>query len=75
MCIACMHAQVIEETCWDAVPEHYRRIERSLARIGQPPLPYDATIVCISTCSNVTPSNVHPVHACHMHMSMGMYNM
>ena len=40
---------VIEETCWDAVPEHYRRIERSLARIGQPPLPYDATIVRIST--------------------------
>lgn len=40
---------VIEETCWDAVPEHYRRLDRSLARIGQKPLPYDACIVRIST--------------------------
>ena len=40
---------VIEETCWDAVPEHYRRLDRSLARIGQPPIPYDACLVSIST--------------------------
>ena len=40
---------VIEETCWDAVPEHYRRLDRSLARIGQPPIPYDACLVRIST--------------------------
>uniref|UniRef100_A0A7S2I8X9 Phosphoenolpyruvate carboxylase n=1 Tax=Haptolina brevifila TaxID=156173 RepID=A0A7S2I8X9_9EUKA len=40
---------VIEETCWDAVPEHYRRLERSLERLGQPPLPYDVTVVRIST--------------------------
>ena len=40
---------VIEETCWDAVPEHYRRIDRSLGRLGQPPLPYDTSVVRIST--------------------------
>ena len=40
---------VIEETCWEAVPEHYRRIDRALDRLGQPPLPYDATIVRVST--------------------------
>jgi len=40
---------VIEETCWDAVPEHYRRLDRSLGRLGQPPLPYDACVVRIST--------------------------
>ena len=36
---------VIEETCWDAVPEHYRRLDRALRRIGQPPVPYDKAIV------------------------------
>ena len=40
---------VIEETCWDAIPEHYRRLDRSLARMGQPPIPHDACIVRIST--------------------------
>ncbi|EOD14169.1 phosphoenolpyruvate carboxylase [Emiliania huxleyi CCMP1516] len=35
---------VIEETCWDAVPEHYRRLDRALRRIGQPP-----AIVKVST--------------------------
>jgi len=40
---------VIEETCWDAVPEHYRRLDRALRRIGQPPVPYDKAIVKVST--------------------------
>eukprot|EP00316_Scyphosphaera_apsteinii_P000553 CAMPEP_0119332028 /NCGR_PEP_ID=MMETSP1333-20130426/81888_1 /TAXON_ID=418940 /ORGANISM="Scyphosphaera apsteinii, Strain RCC1455" /LENGTH=992 /DNA_ID=CAMNT_0007341765 /DNA_START=37 /DNA_END=3015 /DNA_ORIENTATION=+ len=40
---------VIEETCWDAIPEHYRRVDRALARLDQPPLPYDKTIMRIST--------------------------
>ena len=40
---------VIEETCWDAIPDHYRRVDRALARLGEHPLPYDATIMRIST--------------------------
>ena len=40
---------VIEDTCWDAVPEHYRRLERSLERLGQPPIPIDANLLRIST--------------------------
>lgn len=40
---------VIEETCWDAVPQHYRRIDRALARIGAKPLPHDATVVRVSS--------------------------
>ena len=40
---------VIEETCWNAVPDHYRRLERALARLGQPPIPYDKTVVRVST--------------------------
>ena len=61
---------VIEETCWDAVPEHYRRLERALARLNQPPLPYDATLISISTWMGVliaiplmsSPSCVLPSH-------------
>jgi len=40
---------VIEETCWDAVPEHYRRLNRALSKVNQPPLPPDATIIRVSS--------------------------
>uniref|UniRef100_A0A7S4B362 phosphoenolpyruvate carboxylase n=1 Tax=Chrysotila carterae TaxID=13221 RepID=A0A7S4B362_CHRCT len=40
---------VVEETLWDAVPLHYRRLDRALARIGQPPVPYDASIIKIAS--------------------------
>lgn len=40
---------VIEDTVWKAVPAHYRRIDRCLGRIGQPPLPCDAAPVKMSS--------------------------
>ena len=30
-----------QETVWKAVPEHYRRLDRCLTRIGASPLPFD----------------------------------
>ena len=33
---------------WKAVPEYYRRIDRCLKRIGQPPLPYGAALLKMS---------------------------
>ena len=40
---------VIEDTVWKAVPEYYRRIDRCLRRIGQPQLPYGASILKMSS--------------------------
>jgi len=40
---------VIEDTVWKAVPEYYRRIDRCLRRIGQPQLPYGASILKLSS--------------------------
>lgn len=40
---------VIEETVWKAVPEHYRRLDRCLTRIGASPLPFDASILKMSS--------------------------
>mmetsp|Transcript_31531 Transcript_31531/g.72868 ORF Transcript_31531/g.72868 Transcript_31531/m.72868 type:complete len:971 (-) Transcript_31531:364-3276(-) len=40
---------VIEDTVWEAVPQYYRRIDRCLKRIGQAPLPYDASLLKISS--------------------------
>ena len=40
---------VIEDTVWKAVPEYYRRIDRCLKRIGQPPLPYGASLLKMSS--------------------------
>ncbi|GJQ12656.1 hypothetical protein GpartN1_g4447.t1 [Galdieria partita] len=34
--------QVVEDTIWKAVPRYIRSIDRSLAKIGAPPLPLDA---------------------------------
>ena len=31
-----------QETVWKAVPEHYRRLDRCLKRIGAEELPFDA---------------------------------
>ena len=40
---------VIEETIWKAVPEHYRRLDRCLKRIGVEGLPLDASILKVSS--------------------------
>ena len=40
---------VIEDSCWEAVPEHYRRLDRSLARLGLPPIPTEACLIRVST--------------------------
>jgi len=40
--------QLVEDTLWDAVPEHYRRIDRLFARNKLPPLPHDAAPIQIS---------------------------
>eukprot|EP00435_Cladocopium_sp_Y103_P060225 s990_g22.t1 len=37
------------ETVWKAVPEHYRRLDRCLTRIGASPLPFDASILKMSS--------------------------
>lgn len=40
---------VVEETLWTAVPEHYRIIDESLRKIGQPPLPIDSSLITIGS--------------------------
>ena len=40
---------VIEETIWKAVPEHYRRLDRCLKRVGVEGLPLDASILKVSS--------------------------
>eukprot|EP00438_Fugacium_kawagutii_P035626 Skav226840 [mRNA] locus=scaffold1741:224185:235159:- [translate_table: standard] len=40
---------VIEESIWKAVPEHYRRLDRCLKRIGVEGLPLDASILKVSS--------------------------
>jgi len=40
---------VIEETVWKAVPEHYRRLDRCLKRIGAAELPFDASLLKMSS--------------------------
>eukprot|EP00285_Hemiselmis_virescens_P015091 CAMPEP_0173381640 /NCGR_PEP_ID=MMETSP1356-20130122/4035_1 /TAXON_ID=77927 ORGANISM="Hemiselmis virescens, Strain PCC157" /NCGR_SAMPLE_ID=MMETSP1356 /ASSEMBLY_ACC=CAM_ASM_000847 /LENGTH=993 /DNA_ID=CAMNT_0014335553 /DNA_START=55 /DNA_END=3036 /DNA_ORIENTATION=- len=40
---------VVEETLWKAVPEHYRVIDDSLRKIGQPPLPVDSTLITLGS--------------------------
>ena len=40
---------VIEETLWDAVPEHYVGIDDALNRIGQPPLPIDCKLITLGS--------------------------
>ncbi|CAE7410721.1 unnamed protein product [Symbiodinium necroappetens] len=40
---------VIEDAVWTAVPEHYRRIDRCLKHRGMPALPYDASVIKMST--------------------------
>ncbi|CAK9070585.1 Phosphoenolpyruvate carboxylase [Durusdinium trenchii] len=40
---------VIEETVWKAVPEHYRRLDRCLKRIGVEGLPLNSSILKISS--------------------------
>ena len=40
---------VIEETLWDAVPEHYNAIDDALHRIGQPPLPIDCKLITLGS--------------------------
>lgn len=40
---------VIEETLWDAVPEHYVCIDDALHRIGQPGLPIDCRLITLGS--------------------------
>jgi len=40
---------VVEETLWRAVPEHYRIIDESLRKVGQPPLPVDSTLITLGS--------------------------
>ena len=40
---------VIEETLWDAVPEHYVTIDDALHRIGQPALPIDCKLITLGS--------------------------
>ena len=40
---------VIEETLWDAVPEHYATINDALHRIGQPSLPIDCRLITLGS--------------------------
>ncbi|CAK9020345.1 unnamed protein product [Durusdinium trenchii] len=40
---------VIEETVWKAVPEHYRRLDRCLKRIGAEELPFDCSLLKMSS--------------------------
>ncbi|CAE7664589.1 unnamed protein product [Symbiodinium pilosum] len=40
---------VLEDAVWKAVPEHCRRIDRCLKHRGMPPLPYDASVIKMST--------------------------
>lgn len=40
---------VIEETLWDAVPEHYVCIDDALHRIGQPGLPIDCKLITLGS--------------------------
>lgn len=53
---------VIEETCWHALPEHYRRLDRALQRLGQEKLPHNATLIKISTWCAV--GGLSAVEAC-----------
>ncbi|EKX31868.1 hypothetical protein GUITHDRAFT_121941 [Guillardia theta CCMP2712] len=40
---------VVEETLWDAVPQHYRIVDDSLRRLGQPPLPLNCNLITLGS--------------------------
>eukprot|EP00961_Rhodomonas_salina_P089080 1198207-Rhodomonas_salina.1 len=40
---------VVEETLWNAVPEHYRVIDDALKQIGAAPLPMDVQLITLGS--------------------------
>mmetsp|Transcript_32228 Transcript_32228/g.79090 ORF Transcript_32228/g.79090 Transcript_32228/m.79090 type:complete len:1003 (+) Transcript_32228:38-3046(+) len=40
---------VIEESLWQAVPEHYRIIDEALRKIGMPPLPVNSQLITLGS--------------------------